>query len=56
MMENGKSLLQPVQNTLPTADVHNKSTQHFLQEINLDVETYMDALKISQRVSNVILK
>ena len=30
-------------------DVHYKSTQHFLQEINLDVETYMDALKILQR-------
>ena len=32
------------------------STKHFLQEINLDVETYMDALKISQRGPNVILK
>ena len=55
-MENVKSLLQTVQTTLTTADVHNKSTQHFLQEINLDVETYMDALKISQRGPNVILK
>ena len=45
-----------MQNTLTTADVHNMSTQHFLQEINLDVETYMDALKISQRGPNVILK
>ena len=49
MMENAKSLLQSVQKTLITADVHHMSTQHFLQEINLDVETYMDALKISQR-------
>ena len=31
MMENAKSLLQTVQNTLTTADVHNMSTQHFLQ-------------------------
>ena len=38
------------------ADVHNKSTQCFLQEINSDIETYMDALKISQRGPNVILK
>ena len=55
-MENAKSLLQTVQNTLTTADVHNKSTLHFLKEINLDVETYMDVLKISQRGPNVILK
>ena len=56
IMENAKSLLQSVQNTLTTADVHHKSTQQFLQEISLDVETYMDALKISQRGPNVILK
>ena len=55
MMENAKSLLQIVHNIL-TTDIHNKSTQHFLQEINLDVETYMDALKISQTGPNVILK
>ena len=55
-IENAKSLLQTVQNTLTTAKVHNKSTQQFLQDINLDVETYMDALYISQRGSNVILK
>ena len=55
-MENAKSLLQTVQNRLTTADIHHKSTQHVLQEINLDVETYMDALKISQRGPNVILK
>ena len=56
IIENAKSLLQTVQNTLTTADVHHKSTQQVLQEINLDVETYMDALKISQRGPNVILK
>ena len=56
IMQNAKSLLQTVQNTPITADVHNKSTQNFLQEINLDVGTYMDALKISQRGPNVILK
>ena len=56
IMENTKSLLQTVQNTLTTLDVHNKSTQHFLEEINLDVEKYMNALKISQRGPNVILK
>ena len=52
IIENAKSLLQTVQNTLTTADVHNISTQHFLKEINLDVEKYMDALKISQGGSN----
>ena len=41
---------------LTTANVHNKSRQQFLQDINLDVDTYMDALQISQRGSNVILK
>ena len=56
IMENVKSLLQTVQNTLTTVDIHNKCTQHLLQEINIDVETYMDALKISQRGPNVILK
>ena len=40
IMENAKSLLQMVQNTLTTTDVHNETTQHFLKEINLDVETY----------------
>ena len=56
IMDNTKSLLQTVQNTLKTAYVHHKSTQQVQQEINLAVETYMDALKISQRGPNVILK
>ena len=56
ILENAKSLLQTVQITLTTTNVHNKSTQHFLQEINLDIETYMNALKISQRGPNVILR
>ena len=47
IIENAKSLVQTVQNTLTTADVHHTSTQQVLQEINLDVETYMDAMKIS---------
>ena len=55
-MENAKSLLQTVQNTLTTTNVHNKSTQHFLQKINLDVETSMNALKISQGGPNVFLR
>ena len=55
-MENEKSVLQTVQNALTTADLHNVSTQHFLQEINLNIETYMDALKISKRGPNVIWK
>ena len=33
--ENAKSLLQTVQNTLTTANVHHKSTQQVLQVINL---------------------
>ena len=43
-------------NTLTTTDVHHKSTQSFLQDINLDIETYMDALHISQRGPNEIFK
>ena len=56
IIENAKSVLQTVQNTLTIADIHNISTQHFLQDINLDVETYMDALNISKRSPNVILQ
>ena len=41
---------------LTVVNVHNKSTQQFLQDISLDVDTYMDALQISQRGPNVILK
>ena len=55
-MENTKSVLQTVQNTHTTADLHIISTHHFLQNINLDVETYMDALKISKRGPDVILQ
>ena len=44
ILENAKSLLQTVQNTLTTANVHNKSTQQFLQDINLDVETYIGCI------------
>ena len=53
---NTKSVLQTVQNTLTTADIHNISTQHFLQDISLDVPTYIDALKISKRGPNIILQ
>ena len=56
IIENAKSVLQTVQNTPTTADINNISTQHFLQDINLDVETYMDALKISKRGPNIILQ
>ena len=56
IIENAKSVLQTVQNTLTTADIHNISTQHFLQDINLDVVTYRDALKTSKRGPNVILQ
>ena len=55
-MENAKSVLQTLQNTLTTANLHNISTQHFLQDINLDVQTYIDALKISKRGPNIILQ
>ena len=37
IIESAKSVLQTVQNTLTTVDIHNISTQHFLQDINLDV-------------------
>ena len=49
ILEIAKSLLQTVQNTLTTTNVQNKSTQDFLQQTNLDIKTYMNALKISQR-------
>ena len=49
-------MLQTVQNTLTTVDMHNISTQDFPQDINLDVVTYIDALKISKRGPNVILQ
>ena len=48
--EKAKSVLQTVQNTLTTADIHYISTQHFLQDINLNVEKYIDALKIQKEV------
>ena len=56
IIENAKSVLQTVQNTLKTVEIHNISTQHFLQDINLDFETYIDALKMSKRGPNVILQ
>ena len=56
IIENAKSVLQTVENTLTTVDIHDISTQHLLQDINLDIETYMDALKISKRGPNVILQ
>ena len=56
IIENAKAVLRTVQNTLTTADIHNISTQHFLQDINLDVDTYMDALTTSKRSTNVILQ
>ena len=49
IIENAKSVLQTVQNTLTTVDIDQISTQHFLQDINLDVTTYIDALKISKK-------
>ena len=49
-------MLQTVQNTLTTVEIQNISTQNFLQDINLDFETYIDALKISKRGPNVILQ
>ena len=49
IMQNAKSVLQTVQNTNKTVEIHNMSTQNVLQDINFDVETYIDALKISKR-------
>ena len=56
IIENAKSLLLTVQNTLTKANVHSESTQQFLQGINVDVDTYMDALHTSQRGPNIIFK
>ena len=49
IIQNAKSVLQTVQNTLTTVDIHNISTQHLLQDINVDIVTYIDALKISKK-------
>ena len=54
IIQNAKSVLQTVQNPLTTVDIHNISTQHFLQDISVDIVTYTDALKISKRGPNVI--
>ena len=54
IIENAKSVLQTVQNVLTTGDIHNISTQHFLQDINLDIS--IDTLKISKRGPNVTLQ
>ena len=56
MIENAKSVLQTVQNTLTTANIQNKSTQEFLQDINLHVDTYMEALQISHRGPYIIFE
>ena len=56
MIENAKSVLQTVQNTLTTANIQNKSTQEFLPDIYLHVDTYMEALQISCKGPNIILK
>ena len=56
MIENAKLVLWTVQNTLTTANIQNKSTQEFLQDINLHVDTYMEALQISHRGPNINLK
>ena len=47
--QNAKSVLQTMQNTLITVDIHNISTQYLLQDINVDIVTYTDALKISKK-------
>ena len=49
IIQNAKSGLQTVQNTLTTVDIHNTSTQQLLQDINMDIVTYIDALKISKK-------
>ena len=56
IIQNAKSVLQTVQNTLTTVDIHNISTQQLLQDINIDIVTYIDALKISKKGPNVILQ
>ena len=56
MIENAKSVLWTVQNTITTANIQNKFTQEFIQDIDLHIDTYMEALQISQRGPNIILK
>ena len=56
MIENAKSVLWTVQNTLTTTNIQNQSTQEFLQDINLHIDTYMEALQISHKGPNTILK
>ena len=56
MIENAKSLLWTVQNTLTTTNIQNKSTQEFLQDINVHIDTYIEALQILHKGPNIILK
>ena len=49
IIQNAKSVLQTVQNTLTTVDIHNTSTQQLIEDINVDIVTYIDALKISKK-------
>ena len=49
IVQNAKSLLQSVQNALTATNVHNKSTQELLQDINLDVKTYGFITDITKR-------
>ena len=56
IIENEKSVLWTVQNTLTTTNIQNQSTQEFLQDINLHIDTYMEALQISHKGPNIILK
>ena len=41
-------------NTLTTANIQNKPMQEFLEDINLHVDTYMEALQISHRGPNIL--
>ena len=49
IIQNAKSVLQTVQNTLTTVDIHNISTQQLLQDINIIIVTYIDALKFPKK-------
>ena len=51
IIQNAKLVLQTVQNTFTTADIQNISTQQLLQDININMVTYIDALKISKNGS-----
>ena len=57
-LNNGTKILQQVQQMLSTTDLtsQNMSIPALLEKINVNIDTYMAALKVLQRGPNIILR